>query len=362
MAENRKIPWFQPWLDSDDAEAVRQQVLKGFVNEGPANRELEQILMRHFGVPYAVTTPSCTMAIALSLMALGVKHSDTVLVPDVTFIGTAGAVRLAGAEPILVDVDPGCFNMDPADAARRIRPDTRAIIAVHLSGRSADLKALGRLAKERGIALVEDVAEGLASRNAEGYLGTQSDAGCFSFAPTKIITSGQGGFVLTHRQDVRDHIVRLKDHGRLSRASDIHPVTGFNFKVTDLQGALALSQWKKLDRRIERSREIDRMYVDGLSDLNELEFTPRPTHGGYLMWPDFKTERRDDLVKHLLAHDIVPRPFWPALHLQPAYASKESYPGADDVCRHACWLPCSPAITDAQTDRVIQTIRSFFGK
>ena len=360
--ENERIPWFEPCLDADDAEAVRQQVLKGFVNEGPANREFEAHLMKYFGVPCARTTPSCTMALALSLMALGIRHGDTVLVPDITFIGTASAVRLAGAEPVLVDVRPDDFNMDTADAARRLQPTTRAVIVVHLNGRSADMAAFQKLCREKGLALVEDCAEALASKNAAGYLGTQSDAGCFSFAPTKVITSGQGGFILTRRQDVLDNIVRLKDHGRLSRASDVHPVTGFNFKVTDLQAALAISQWKKLDRRISRAREIDARYIAGLKDLPELMFPARPAHGGYMMWPDFKMERRDELVKHLLGQGITPRPFWPALHMQPAYASGEAYPGAMDATKHACWLPCSPAITDQQIDRVIRTIREFFGR
>ncbi len=362
MTEPSPIPWFEPDLDADDAEAVRQQVLKGFVNEGPANREFEKVLMDYFQVPFAVTTPSCTMALALTLMALGLRRGDTVLVPDITFIGTASAVRLAGGEPILVDVDPGTFNMDPADARRRLQPSTKIILPVHLNGRSADLAALRDLAKEKGLLIMEDAAEALGSRNAEGWLGTLSEAGCFSFAPTKIITSGQGGFVLTRRQDLRDQLVRLKDHGRLSRASDVHPVTGFNFKVTDLQAALILSQWKKLPARIARSRELDRLYREGLADVAEIEFTARDLQGGYLMWPDFKAARRDELVQHLLANKITPRPFWPALHTQPAYAIAGDFPGATEASRTACWLPCSPAITNTQVERIIQTIRAFFGK
>lgn len=358
----QRIPWFEPLLDEADAEAVKLQVTKGYVNEGPANREFESILMQYFSVPYAVTTPSCTMALALSLMALGVKHGDTVLVPDVTFIGTAGAVRLTGAEPILVDVDPQNFTMDPADARRRIVASTKVILPVHLNGRSAAMPALRDLAKEKGLLIVEDAAEALGSRNKEGFLGTLSEAGCFSFAPTKIITSGQGGFVLTRRQDVRDNIVRLKDHGRLSRSSDVHPVTGFNFKVTDLQGALAISQWKKLNQRISRTRELDLLYRKGLEAVPEIEFTARDLDGGYLMWPDFKTNKRDELVKHLMDKEIFLRPFWPALHTQPAYANSSSFPGAMDACRHACWLPCSPGITNEQIARVISSIREFFGR
>lgn len=360
MSRTDAIPWFEPLLDEADVEAVRRQVASGFVNEGPANRRFEAMLTEHFGVPYAVTTPSCTIALALSLMAAGVGPDDFVLVPDITFIGTASAVRLAGAEPILVDVDPLSFTMDPADARRQCRAGTKAILPVHLNGRAADLPALRELATEQGLVVIEDAAEALGSRNTEGWLGTLSTAGCFSFAPTKIITSGQGGFVLTSRQDIRDKLVRLKDHGRLSRASDEHPVTGFNFKVTDMQAALAISQWGKLDRRIARSRELDAMYRKGLEDIAELRFTARDLQGGYLMWPDFACERRDDLVAHLRAHGITPRPFWPAIHTQPAYACDRPFPGAVEASRTACWLPCSPGITDEQVARVIGCIRDFF--
>jgi perosamine synthetase len=357
-AEN--IPWFEPTLDAADAEAVRLQVAKGFVNEGPANREFEEILKKYFDVPFAVTTPSCTTALALSLMAAGVKPGDTVLVPDITFIGTASAVRLAGAEPILVDVDPQTFTMDPEDARRQLRPNTTAMLPVHLNGRACNLPALREVAQQQGVLIIEDAAEALGSRCAEGWLGTLAEAGCFSFAPTKIITSGQGGFVLTHKQEIRDNLIRLKDHGRLSRASDLHPVTGYNFKVTDLQAALVISQWKKLDQRIARSRELDALYRAGLEDIAGLEFTARELQGGYLMWPDFKARRRDELVAHLKAHGITPRPFWPAIHTQPAYACARPFPGATEASQTACWLPCSPAITEEQVQRVIGSIRAFF--
>lgn len=355
-----RIPWFEPLLDAADVDAVRRTVEGGFVNEGPENRAFERELAAFFGVPFAVTTPNCTTAIALALRAMGIGPGHTVLVPDITFIGTASAVRLAGAEPILVDVDPQTFNMDPRHAARRVTSTTRAMVPVHLNGRPADLPALRAIARKHDLAIVEDAAEAIGSRSSEGWLGAIEDAGCFSLAPTKLITSGQGGFVLTRRQDVRDGIVRLKDHGRLSRASDEHPVTGFNFKVTDLQGSLARSQWAKMPARIERARAVDRRYREGLAGTPDIVFTPRPTEGGHLMWPDFKTSRRDELVRRLQGRGIVLRPFWPALHQQPAYASRDDFPGATEVSRHACWLPCSPAITDAQVDEVVAEIRAFF--
>ncbi len=360
MDSKHDIPWFVPVLDDADSDAVRQTVLSGFVNEGPENRDFEEELMAFFDVPFAVTMPSCTVSLALALKALGVGHGDTVLVPAVTFIGTASAVRLVGAEPILVDVDPVCFNMDPDDAARRVQSNTRAILPVHLNGRPAALPALRVIARNHGLVMVEDTAEGLGSRSHEGLLGTLSDAGCFSLAPTKIITSGQGGFVLTRSPDVRDNLIRLRDHGRLSRSSDLHPVTGFNFKVTDMQAALARSQFKKLPSRIQRAREIDRNYQDGLLGVGDLVLPPRPENGGYLMWPDFKSRRRDALVDFLKSEEVTLRPFWPALHKQPAYASDSRYPGADEASREGCWLPCSPSISDDDIGRVIGLIQRFF--
>lgn len=355
----RKIPWFEPALDADDVSAVAASIATGFVNEGPENRAFEQELCSYFNVPFAITTPSCTTAIALALMAHGIGHGDSVLVPAVTFIGTASAVRLAGAEVILTDVDPVSFTMDAKDARAKINHRVKAIIPVHLTGRAADLKAIRELAADAGLIVIEDAAEALGSRNLTGLLGTQSDAGCFSLAPTKIITSGQGGFILTAKSHIRDQLIRLRDHGRLSRASDIHPVTGFNFKVTDMQAALARSQWKKLDGRIKRAIEIDRRYQQGLDGCPDIIFTKRPDCG-YLMWPDFKCHSRDKLVRHLLSKNIHLRPFWPALHMQPAYRTAGAFPGADETSATACWLPCSPSLTDEEIDRVVNEIRNYF--
>jgi perosamine synthetase len=357
MTLNAAIPWFEPVIEADDVAAVNAVVSRGFVNEGPEIRAFEEELCHYFGSAHAVATPSCTMALALALMAHGIGHGDSVLVPSVTFIGTASAVRLTGAEVVLVDVDPDTFVMDPAHARRRLKSNARAIIPVHLTGRSANMDELGTLCREKGLILIEDAAEALGSRNAHGFLGAQSVAGCFSLAPTKIITSGQGGFILTPSSEIHDQLIRLRDHGRLSRASDEHPVVGFNFKVTDMQGALARSQFTKLPARIARAREIDRRYENALAEVKEITRTPRPREG-YLMWPDFKSIYRDKIVDQLKRQGITLRPYWPALHRQPAYRDDpREFPGAEIACTQACWLPCSPNITDPQIDQVIYGIR-----
>jgi len=357
MSNAPVIPWFEPVLDEADVVAVRDVVARGFVNEGPENRAFEKELCAYFGVPFAVTTPSCTIALALALIAHGIGHGDSVLVPSITFIGTASAVKLTGAEVVLVDVDPQTFVMNPEHARKRLRADTKAIIPVHLTGRAADLNALKALCREHNLVLIEDSAEALGSKNEYGWLGTQSDAGCFSFAPTKIITSGQGGFVITHSELIRDNLIRLRDHGRLSRSSDVHPVVGYNFKVTDMQGALGRSQFRKLSSRIDRAKQIDALYVEGMKTIPGLIVTPRPSKG-YLAWPDFKSPRRDAIVAAMKRDGITLRPYWPALHRQPAYQDDPGlFPGAEHVCEQACWLPCSPNITDDQINCVLEKLR-----
>ena len=335
-----RIPWYIPDFDAADAEAVKQVVLSGYVNQGPVTRAFDDEVKNYFDIEYAVTTPSGTTSLSLALMALGIGHGDTVLIPDLTFIGTAGAVRLAGAEPILADVNPHDFNLDPDDAKKRIQPSTKAVIAVHLNGRPADLDGL----KTLNLPIIEDAAQALGSKNQHGLLGTQSEAGCFSLAPTKIITGGQCGFIITKSCALFDRLRQLKDHGRLDHTSDDHLTTGFNFKVTDMQTALALSQWKKLSARIKRAKEIDTLY--GFE-------TPKRPAEGYLCWPDFVSEDRDKVLAHMTERGIQLRPFWPALHTQKAYASTEAFPGATEASRRGCWLPCSPTISNQDIQDVL---------
>lgn len=355
------IPWFVPSFDPDDIDMINEIMRSTFVNQGPKNAEFEEILRDYFDVNYAVLTPNGTSALALSLMAAGIGSGDSVIVPDLTFIGTASAVRLAGAEVILADVKKDDFTIDPDDVRKRITSTTRAIIPVHLTGRSADMTSLNAIAAEYDLVIIEDAAEAIGSKNEYGYLGTQSVAGCFSLAPTKIITCGQGGFTLTNEKEMYEQIVRLKDHGRLSRASDIHPVTGFNFKLTDLQAGLAISQFRKLDERMRHVLELDALYRKELADVEQIHFPDRQNHeGSYLMWPDFTCTLRDKLCASLRDEGITLRPFWPPIHTQPAYKDVSAFPGAEYACTNACWLPSSPSLSLDNITTITNAIRNYF--
>ena len=363
----KAITWFEPSLDHDDAEAVAFQVEQGRVNQGPVTRQFEETVAEWFNSRFddsvnghpicCVATPSGTTAIALALMALGIGPGDGVLIPDLTFVGTASAVKLCGAEPVLCDVDPVTLTLDVSRVTAR---GLSAIVPVYLNGRTPDMSRIRRYAEKNDLVIVEDCAEALSNEIGHGYDIVEGQAACFSLAPTKTITSGQGGFVLTADKDVRDRIIRLKDHGRLDRSSDRHEMVGYNFKWTDIQAALALSQWEKLDRRIARAKEIDRKYRDGLRNVTDVSFLPRPYYG-HLMWPDLMTPKRDELVAAMREKGIQLRPFWPPLPSQPAYQSDPKlFPAATWASRCGTWLPCGPDIANDEIDLVIDEIREFF--
>jgi perosamine synthetase len=208
------IPWFGPVVGDDESEAVRAVVATGYLNDGPVARGLEKGIADFLGVRHAVAVTSGTAAISLALMALGIDSEDEVIVPDLTFIATANAVRMAGAKVKLVDVDPERFTIDVAAAEAAIGPRTRAIVPVDVNGRAADYAALEAICQARGLALVCDAAEALGSRHQGQYLGTFGHAGCFSFSANKTVTSGQGGLIVTNDDVLHDRLRELKDQGR----------------------------------------------------------------------------------------------------------------------------------------------------
>ena len=291
-----------------------------------------------------MATTSGTTAIFLALAAAGVGQGDEVIVPDVTFIATANAVRLTGATPVLVDIDPRTLNVDPEQVRQSITPRTKAIVPVHVSGRSADMPAILAVARAHGLAVIEDAAEALLSKAHGRWLGTIGTAGCLSFSPNKTITTGQGGMVLTDDAAFAARLRALKDQGRPVRGTggnDEHPTLGFNFKLTNLQSAVGLAQAEMLEARVARLKQIYRQYRDGLQGIAGVTLPGFDVDGGESpQWVDAVVERRDALVEHLLARGIHCRPFWYPLHTQQPYRRPDSqFPHSSRLMPQSLWLP-----------------------
>jgi perosamine synthetase len=361
----KKIPWWSPQIGPHELGLVKEVLESGYINEGDVTGRFESRIAELVGAKHAVATTSGTSALFLSLAAMGIGHGDEVIVPDVTFIATANAVTLAGATPVLVDIDESTLNIDPGAVERAITKRTRAIMPVHVTGRGADMVAILALAKQYSLAVIEDAAEALRSKHHGRFLGTWGDAGCFSFSPNKTITSGQGGMVVTNSDSLAQRIRELKDQGRPQRGTggdDLHPFLGFNFKLTNLQSAVALGQLNYLEERLARQRRIYDLYAAGLRDVRGIKVLPFDTQNGAVpQWTDALCDRRDALEQHLSARGIGSRKFWFPLHTQEPYRAPDAaFPHAIAATKRALWLPSAFTLEDDDVKSVIDHIRAFY--
>ena len=360
----KQIAWWKPLLGEREKQLVCEVIDANFPNEGAFTEAFEAAVARTCEIPYAIAVTSGTAALYLSLKACDIGFGDEVIVPDVTFIATANAVRMAGAEPILVDVDATTFNVDVAAVERAITPRTRAIIPVHVSGRAADMPRLVALAQARGLKVIEDAAEALGSINFGRPLGAHGDFGCFSFSAYKTITTGQGGMIVTRSQEMHAKLRALKDQGRPVRGTggaDDHLSTGYNFKLTNLQAAVGVAQMERLASRREHLRTLYQVY------RRELEGVPRVRLPGFDLvagecpqWVDAEVDGRDSLQSYLRERGVLTREFWRPLHTQPPYQSaKGPFPASERVARGGLWLSSALDLDEADIKTACRHIRDW---
>ena len=272
------IPWFEPAMGEMEKDAVLAVIESNFINDGDVTQAFEERIAELIGVKHCVAVTSGTSAISLALMGLGIGPGDEVIVPDLTFIATANAVRMTGADVKLVDVEPARFTINPGRVAESIGPRTRAIVPVDVNGRGADYDALEAICAEHDVFLVCDAAEALGSRWGGRPLGGFGDAGCFSFSPNKVVTTGQGGMIATNHAELHERLLELKDQGRRRRnagGNDRHPVMGYNFKLTNLQAAIGIAQLERLPQRLAQARVRDQWYWESLHNRPGINTTGR---------------------------------------------------------------------------------------
>ncbi|OGF64206.1 hypothetical protein A2661_00480 [Candidatus Giovannonibacteria bacterium RIFCSPHIGHO2_01_FULL_45_24] len=361
--ENKKIPWWQPQVEKEDYEFIKRALDANFVNEGPLTEEFEKKIAYFVGAKHAVATTSCTAAIFLSLKAVGVGQGDEVIVPDATFIATVNAVELAGAKPVLVDIDPETLAISVEAIKKAITPKTKAIIPVHVTGRGANMEAILDIAKKNNIFVIEDAAEALGSKHKGKFLGTLGSAGCFSFAANKTLATGQGGMIVTDSDEVFKKLRPLKDHGRPVHGTggdDTHDTIGYNFRMTDLQAAVGLGQFAHLKERLQRMKKNYQLYAENLKDIKEIKiFHSRSEE--MPQWTDVATDKRDELEKYLRGKNIDCRKYWHPIHRQLPYKlPDENFPVSSALLPKSLWLPSAFTLTDEDVLRVCDEIKKFF--
>lgn len=367
MATERAVPLARPFTGEEELEGVRAVLESGHLSQGPQVAEFERMVAQVSGSRHAFATSSCTTALHLSLVALGIGEGDEVLVPDFTFPATANVVVQQGAVPVLVDVESDSFNVDPKDLVRHLTPRTKAILPVHLFGLSADMDPVLAFAAEHGLAVIEDAACSLAATYCGRPCGSMGDLGCFSFHPRKIVTTGEGGMVVTDRDDLAERLALLRSHGGIRRSDRFtFEAAGFNYRLSDVQAAIGIAQMRRLTEIIERRRAIAARLTEQLSGMAGLTVLSAPRWGGHVyqtftvvVGPEVD---RDQVIASLRSRGIEATIGTYALHAQPFFGRTFGYRPGQLARSHAASLraialPLFPQMQDWELEAVVDGVR-----
>lgn len=374
----RTIQISLPATGEEEWQAVREPLMSGWLTQGPKVAEFERAFAKRHQVPHALATTSCTTALHLILAAMGIGPGDEVIVPAFTWVATANVVLYCGATPVFVDVDRASFNIDPAEVAGKVTARTRAIIVVHLFGLCADVDAVRAAAP--GIAIIEDAACAGGSSYKGRSAGTLGLAAAFSFHPRKSITTGEGGMVTTADPALAERANRLRNHGASVSEEQRHAgprpyllpdfnLLGFNYRMTDLQGAVGLVQLAKLDAFIAERERWAAYYRSELSGLPWLQM-PAPPENGVHGWQSFvcyvdaelAPMPRNMIMERLQEQGISTRPGTHAVHLLGYYRNgmglrPEDFPAARDCDAQSMAIPLHNRMTEDDYQYVVASLR-----
>ncbi len=377
--EKRNIPIGLPSMGLEEWEATKESIMSGWITQGPKVREFEKLFAERHNVKHAFAVSNCTTALHLALVACGVGVGDEVIVPAFTWVSTANAVKYCGATPIFIDIDINTFNIDVAQIKDKITSKTKAIIPVHLFGLCADIDYIKTNFPD--LKIVEDgaCAAGAALHgNPAGGLG---DIGCFSFHPRKSVTTGEGGMVTTNNDDLATHMDRLRNHGASISEEQRHhgpkpyilsafEMVGYNYRMTDIQGAIGVVQLKKLDMFIDERQEWAEYYKEALKDIPWLKMPDVPAgykHG----WQSFVTfvdesiapMKRNDMMEILQQKGISTRPGTHAVHMLDVYAKMydikpSDYPAAFAADQYSMSIPMHNKMVKEDFDYIIAALKA----
>ncbi|MCC2624735.1 MAG: aminotransferase [Burkholderiales bacterium] len=353
----------EPLIGEEEKKAVVDYMNSGaWLTEFEKTKEFAAMIANYTGAKYAYILANGTVTLTTALWACGLKVGDEVLVPDYTMVATANAAALIGCEVKFVDINRQNLCMDFVKMQEAISSKTKAVMLVTINGRYPDnIEEFASYCRERGIWLIEDAAQSLGSMCDGKHLGTFGDIGSFSFSMPKIITTGQGGALITNNPELAEKIAKLRDFGREKPGADHYLTQGWNFKFTDLQAVIGIEQMKKLPDRVKRKKLIGKLYLELLKDIPQIELVPTNLQNTAPWFYDIFVEDRDKLNGYLKEHNIGSREFYPPLHSEPVYARNTlSYPVATEISQKGLWLPSSVQLSDEQVNYICNTIKSYF--
>jgi len=368
--QRMRLPVAEPSLGEKELLYVSECVLTGWVSSaGKFVTRFEEVFADFCGTRYAIATSNGTTALHLALLALGIGPGDEVIVPTLTFIATANAVTYTGARPVFVDSEPETWNIDPGLVEEVVTPDTKAIIPVHLYGHPVDMDPILEIAERHNLFVVEDAAEAHGARYKGRRVGGIGDIGIFSFYGNKIITTGEGGMIVTNRADLAEKMGMLRDHGMSPERRYWHPVLGYNYRMTNIQAALGVAQMEKVDSILAAKQEIAYRYEEGLRNIPGIILPPKAPWAENVYWlysiliyPQQFGMSRDNLVQILAEQMVDTRPLFPPVHLQPIYDTQQSLSIAEQLSKAGLSLPSAATLATSEIDRVVTVIKSVYNE
>ena len=368
-SDGMKIPLSGPDITAVERRAVLDVLDSSNLSLGPKLGEFEQAMARYVGVRHAVAVNSGTSGLHLIVRALGIGPGGEVITTPFSFIASANCSVMEGARPVFVDIDPETYNIDVAKIEQAITPRTKAILGVDVFGRCAEWDRIGEIARTRGIAVIEDSCEAIGAVFRGRKAGSFGDAGCFGFYPNKQMTTGEGGMILTNRDDVAAACRSMRNQGREEEKGWLeHARLGFNYRISDINCALGLAQLSRLEEMLARRATVAALYLERLRGVEGV-ILPTPVEEGRLSWfvfvvrlaDKYSESDRNQVLRELRAAGIGCSNYFPPIHLQTYYAQRfghrlGDFPVTERVAERTIALPFFNALTTTQVDEVVDCL------
>lgn len=364
------IPVNEPLIGKEELQYITDCVKSGWISsKGKYIKSFEEEFAKFCGVRYGISTTSGTTALHLALACLGIKKGDEVIMPTFTMIATAYAVLYLGAKPVFIDSEDRTWNMDVSRVEEAVNSKTMALLPVHIYGHPVEMDTIIDLSKKHGLFIVEDAAEAHGARYKDKRCGSMGDINCFSFYANKVITTGEGGMVVTDNRKLAERARLLKDLSHSPGRRFLHTALAYNYRMTNMQAAIGLAQIEKVNKLIEKKRRIARLYHDNLKTIEGLRLPLEEKWAKSVYWmysvlveDDFGLTR-DEFKTELLKSGVETRSFFIPMHRQPVIQKmglvdkKKRYPVSDYISGHGLYLPTGLALKDKDVLFVCEAIR-----
>lgn len=353
----------EPWFDNQEQEALNKYMGEGgWVTEFKKTFEFQDLIKEFTGAKHCFVVNNGTISLTIMALAAGIKAGDEVLVPNYTMVATPNSLKMFGAEPKFIDVDPETLCISLEEIKKNISSKTKAVFLMNANGRyPSDINDIVTYCNNNDLILLEDSAQALGSFYPDGmHQGRKGIAGSFSFSAPKIISTGQGGAIITDDDKLAYNISRLKDFGRSGGGNDIHEMIGFNFKFTDIQAVIGIVQMSKLEWRMNRMKEIYSRYRENLSSIKEVQFFKQDLEKTTPWFIDIKAHKRDELMAYLKLNNIGSRIMYPPINKQQAYNVDGEHIVSNEIGILGLWLPSSSKLSNGQVDYICKNIIDFY--